>query len=127
MSGNPKSRPHPVASLEAIPPKWQSIRIDQADRSHPSDNFKHKFSVIVDEGCHLKVATMLFPMRDADLHRTPIWTELRDFYLDDGCVILENPNRVRVDSEGSGCQKLQQCSLARKVFCWSRFQGSSGA
>ena len=26
--------PHPVASLEAIPPKWQSIQIDQAEWSH---------------------------------------------------------------------------------------------
>ena len=28
-------RPHPVASLEATPPKWQSIQIDQAEWSHP--------------------------------------------------------------------------------------------
>ena len=43
MSGNPNQRPHPVASLEAIPPKWQSIQIDQAEWIHPSDNLKHKF------------------------------------------------------------------------------------
>ena len=72
-------RPHPVASLEAIPPKWQSIQIDQAEWSHPSDNLKYKFSVIIDEGCHLKVAKMLFPMTNNDLHRNPVWTDLRDF------------------------------------------------
>ena len=32
-------RPHPVASLEAIPPKWQN------------NSLMHTFSVIVDEGC----------------------------------------------------------------------------
>ena len=73
-------RLHPVSSLEAIPPKWQSIQIDQAEWSHPSDNLKFKFSVIIDEGCHLKVAKMLFPVTNNDLHRNLVWTELRDFY-----------------------------------------------
>ena len=56
-------RPHPIARLEAIPPKWQSIQIGQAEWSHTSENFEDKFSVIIDEGCHLEVAKMLFPMR----------------------------------------------------------------
>ena len=38
-------RPHPVASLEAILPKWQNIQIDQADWIHPTDSLEHKFSV----------------------------------------------------------------------------------
>ena len=88
-------RPHPVASLEAIPPKWQSIQIDQAERSHPSDNLKYKFSVIIDEGCHLKVAKMLFPMTNNDLHRNPVWTELRDFYLEQWVFYFGKPKRVR--------------------------------
>ena len=46
------------------------------------DNLKYKFSVIIDEGCHLKVAKMLFPMTNNDLHPNPVWTELRDFYLE---------------------------------------------
>ena len=40
----------------------QSIQIDQAEWSHRSDNLKYKFSVIIDKGCHLKVAKMLLPM-----------------------------------------------------------------
>ena len=94
-------RPHPVASLEAIPPNWQSIQIDQAEWSHTSDNLKHKFSVIIDEGCHLKVAKMLFPMTNNDLHRNPVWTELRDFYLEQWVCYFGKPKRVRVASEGS--------------------------
>ena len=50
--------------------------------SHSSDNLKHKFSVIMDECSRLKVPKMLFPMRDADLHRNPIGTERLDFYLE---------------------------------------------
>ena len=116
-------RPHPVASLEPIPPKWQSIQIDQAEWIHPSDNLEHNFSVIIDEGCHVKVAKTLFPMRDADLHRNPIWTELRTSIWNNGCAILENRRKYGSTAKVPGCQKLQQCSLARKVFCWSRFQG----
>ena len=89
MLGNPNQRPHPVASLEATPPKWPNIQIDQAEWSHPLDNLKHKVSVIIDEGCHLKVAMMLLTMREADLHRNPIWTELRTSIWNNGCAILE--------------------------------------
>ena len=87
--------------MEAILPEWPSIQIDQAEWIHPSDNLKHKFSVIIDEGCHLKVAKMPFPMRDADLHRNPAETELRDFYLEQWVCCFGKPKRVRVDSEGS--------------------------
>ena len=94
-------RPHPVASLEAIPPTWQSIQIDQAEWSHPSDNLKYKFSVIIDEGCHLKVAKMLYHKTNNDPHRNSVWTELRDFYLEQWVCYVGKPKRVRVDSEGS--------------------------
>ena len=57
-------------------------------------------SVIVDEGCQLKVAKMLFPMKDTDLHCNPVWTELRDFYLEQWVCYFGTPQRVRVDSEG---------------------------
>ena len=40
-------------------------------------------------------------MRDADLHRNPIWTELRDLYLEQWVCYFGKPKRVRVDSEGS--------------------------
>ena len=49
----------------------------------------------------MKVAKTLFPMRDADLHRNPIWTELRDFYLEQWVCYFGEPKKVRVDSEGS--------------------------
>ena len=39
------------ASLEATPPKWQNTQVDQAEWSRPTDSLKHKFSVIIDEGC----------------------------------------------------------------------------
>ena len=87
-------RPHPVASMEASSPKWP--------------------------GCHLKVAKMLFPMKDTDLLRNPFWTELRVFLLEQWRVLLENRKRVRVDSEGSW-MKRQQPSSAKKVSCWNRF------
>ena len=75
-------RPHPVARLEAIPSKWQNIQIDQAEWSHLTESLKNKFSVMNDEGCHVKVAKMLFTMKDTDLHRSLVWTELCDFYLE---------------------------------------------
>ena len=43
---------------------------------------------------------MLLPMRDADLHRNPIWTEPREFYLEQWVCYFGKPKRVRVDSEG---------------------------
>ena len=43
---------------------------------------------------------MLFPMKDTDPHRNPVWTELCDFYLEHKCVIWENKEKS-VDSEGS--------------------------
>ena len=92
-------RPHPVATLEAHP-KWQNVQIDQVEWIHPTHSSKHKFSVIVDEGCHLKVAEMLFPMKDTVLHRNHVWTELYDFYLEQWVCYFGNPTRVRVDSEG---------------------------
>ena len=61
-------RPDPVASWEAIPPKRQKIQIDQAEWIHATDNLKHKFSVIIDEGSHLKVTKMLFHMKNTDMH-----------------------------------------------------------
>ena len=82
-----------VASLEAIPPKWQSIQIDQAEWSHRSDNLKYKFSVIIDKGCHLKVAKMLLPMTNNDLHRNPVWTELGDFYLEQWVCYFGKPKK----------------------------------
>ena len=69
---------------------------------------------------------MLFPMRDADLHRNPIWTEPRDFYLEQWVCYFGKPKReCGSTAKVPGCQKLQQCSWARKVFCWSRIQASS--
>ena len=44
---------------------------------------------------------MLFPMRDADLHRNPTWTELRNFCLEQWVCYFGKPKKVRVDSEGS--------------------------
>ena len=39
-------RPHPVASLEAIPPKWQSIQIDKAEWSHPQTTLNTSFRLL---------------------------------------------------------------------------------
>ena len=119
---NQTKRPHPVASLEAIPPKWQNIQIDQGEWSHPTESFKHHFSVIIDERCHLKVAKMLFPMKDADLHRNAVWTELRDHYLEQWVCYLGKPFKNVQTAKDLGCQKRQQPSLAGKVSCSNRFQ-----
>ena len=48
----------------------------------------------------MKVARMLFPMKDTDLHRNPVWIELRDFYLEQWVCYFGN-QRVRVVNEGS--------------------------
>ena len=84
-------RLHPVASLEAILSKWRSIQIDQAEWIHTSDNLKHKFSVIIDEGLSFEGCQDAYPMRDADLHRNPIRTELRDFYLEQWVCYFGKP------------------------------------
>ena len=110
-------RPHQVASLEAIPPKWQSIQTDQAEWSHPSDNLKFKLSVIIDEGCHLKVAKMLFS-HDKQRSTSEPWTSI----WNSGCAILGNRREYGSTAKVLGCQKLQQCSSAKKVLCWNRFQ-----
>ena len=39
-------------------------------------------------------------MKDTDLHCNPVWTELRDFYLEQWVCYFGTPQRVRVDSEG---------------------------
>ena len=78
-----------------MPPKWQNIQIDQAEWSHPADGLKHKFSVIADEGWHLKVAKMLFPMIDTDLHCNPVWTEPREFYLEQRACYFGKPQDAR--------------------------------
>ena len=39
------------ASMEATPPKWQNTQVDQVEWSRPTGSLKHKFSVIIDEGC----------------------------------------------------------------------------
>ena len=44
---------------------------------------------------------MLFPMTNNDLRRNPVWTELRDFYLEQWVCYFGKRKRVRVDSEGS--------------------------
>ena len=67
----------------------------------------------------MKVAKMPFPMRDADLHRNPIWTAPHHgtSIRNSGCAILENQREYGSTAKVPGCQKLQQCSSARKVFC----------
>ena len=40
-------------------------------------------------------------MSNTDLHRNPVWTELRDFYLEQWVCYFGKPKRVRRDSEGS--------------------------
>ena len=44
---------------------------------------------------------MLSSTNDTDLHRSPLWTELRFFYLKLSVCYFGKPKRVRVDSEGS--------------------------
>ena len=47
------------------------------------------------------MAKMLFLMKDSDLHRNPVWTELRDFNLEHWVYYFGQPKRVWVDCEGS--------------------------
>ena len=84
-------RPPPIASLAAIPPKWQNIQIEQAEWIHPTDSLKHKFSVSIGEGCHLKVAK-----QDTDLHWNPVRTELRDSTWNNGCAPM--PEKMSEDT-----------------------------
>ena len=111
-------RPHPVASLEAIPPNWQNIQIDQAEKSHPTDRLVNTcFFVIIDEGCHLKVAEMLFPMKDTDLHRNPVWTELRDFYLEQWACVYWRRQRRTLDLRSPAHASILPISTSRQSSC----------
>ena len=78
-----------MASLDAIPQNWQHIQIDQAEWSHATNSLKHKFSVIIDEGCRLKVAKMLFGMKDTDPHAILCGRNCLVAILFGGCGILE--------------------------------------
>ena len=89
-------------------------QVCQAEWIHPND---------IDEGCHLNVAKMLFPMKDADLHRNLVWTELRDVCLEQGVCYFGIPKRIWVASEGSWMSEAAARSSARNVSCWNRFQG----
>ena len=100
---NQNQRPHPVANLEDIPPKWQNIQIDLAERSHPTDSLKHQCSVITDEGCPLEAAKSLFPLKDTDLQRNPVLTERRDFNVKQWVCHLEK-------TEKSACRQRRICS-----------------
>ena len=40
-------------------------------------------------------------MKDTDLHRNPVWTELRDFLLEQWVCYFGKLKRIRVDSDGS--------------------------
>ena len=63
-----------------------------------------------------------FPMKDTDLHRKPVSTELRDFYLEQRVFFfLENQAEFVFKVKDLGCQKRLQPSSARTMFCWSRF------
>ena len=82
-------------------PSGKAFRLIKQSGVTPQTTLNTSFSVIIDEGCHLKVAKMLFPMTNNDLHQNPVWTELRDFYLEQWVCCFGRPKRVRVDSEGS--------------------------
>ena len=45
-----------------ILPRGRTYRLIKPNGVIPTDSLKHAFSVILGEGCHLKVAKMLFPM-----------------------------------------------------------------
>ena len=81
MSRDSESTSSPSRKFGRHSSQVAEIQIDQAEWISPTGSLKHKFSVIIDECCQLKVAKMLFPMKDTHLHQNPVWTELRDFFL----------------------------------------------
>ena len=101
-------RLHPVASLEAIASKWQNIQIDQAQWSHLTQSLKHRFCVLIDEGCHLKVAKILFSMKDTDLHRNLAWTNHMISTWNTGFVVRSACRQRRILDVRSSSNFLRQ-------------------
>ena len=109
-------RPHPFASLEATPPVWQTIHIDQAEWSHATDSLRHAFSVTSDEGCHLEYGQEVFPMRDTHQHRNLVWTELRDFYLERcGKTLIVAETHLTWEDTSSGTSHRARAKLTTLV------------
>ncbi|CAK0839942.1 unnamed protein product, partial [Prorocentrum cordatum] len=96
---------HPPVSLAAIPPKWKQIQADQFEWEHPRTKLKAKFSLIVDENCKVGVTKLLYHMVGQDLHRNPVWADLKSFYEERWLPYFGKPQRVKVDPEGSWMYK----------------------
>ena len=55
----------------------------------------------------MKVGKMHFPMKDTDLHRNLVWTELRDFYLEQ--LVWRGQRRIWDVRSGNNVLRQENC------------------
>ena len=64
-------------------------------------------------------------MKDTDLHRNPVWTELRDFYLEQWVCFFGNPKRIRQDIEGSWMSEAAASFFGKESVLWEPIPGQT--
>ena len=91
-------QPRPLASLEPLPPKWETVSVDLGHWEHPQTGVSVQFLMVIDEGSRFRVGRVLLE-GSGKLHApaTKILQGFRDCWVQ----YFGFPGTLRLDADGS--------------------------
>ena len=91
-------QPRPLASLEPLPPKWETVSVDLGHWEHPQTGASVQFLMVIDEGSRFRVGRVLLE-GSGKLHApaTKILQGFRDCWVQ----YFGFPGTLRLDADGS--------------------------
>ena len=93
---NKRQVPRPRATLEPLPPKWQSVQADTAHWVHPNTKQRIQFGIIVDEGCRFRVGKIMCKNKGDSVKGK----DLIEMYQQLWKPVFGVPDRIRLDPAG---------------------------
>ena len=92
-----KVQPRHLASLEPLPPKFQTVSADVGHWMHPETKEQHQFLVIIDEGSRFRIARML----SKGPKQQPSGATCVQYLREGWAQVFGNPRTLRLDPAGS--------------------------